>query len=186
MKKSIERTIYHERLSVIQWEACAAEIASRIKDLPLALGNVFSDFESMDLVSPNRLRLDCNNNRSPCENITITSDVKKIIKSNQNVFNCGLPNIMHQPKCSRTEQDLKDGNIVLFLKKDLTINKIYQYGMVKSIEKSSDHIIQKVRVKYRNVNMSTDKEMYRSARQIVMIHPVHELDIIHILNNIGR
>ena len=43
---------FHERLSVIQLETCAKEIAYKIKDLPLALGNVVSDFETMDLITP--------------------------------------------------------------------------------------------------------------------------------------
>ena len=73
---------------------------------------------------------------------------------------------MHQPKWFRSEYHLKDGEIVLFLKHDSTVNKIHQYSMVKSVKKSSDEIIRKVRVKYRNANESTDRETYRSAHQI--------------------
>ena len=46
VKKSIEKTMLNERLSVIQWETCAVEIANRINDLPLAIGNIVSDFGS--------------------------------------------------------------------------------------------------------------------------------------------
>ena len=38
-------------------------IANKINDLPLALGNVVSDFETMDMLTPSRLRLGRNNNR---------------------------------------------------------------------------------------------------------------------------
>ena len=61
----------------------------------------------------------------------------------------------------RTEYDLKDGDIVLFLKNDSTINKIHEYGKVKSVEKSSEDIIRKLRVKYRNANESIDRETYQ-------------------------
>lgn len=84
----------------------------------------------------------------------------------------------------RTEYDLKDGDIVLFLKKDSTINKIHEYGKVKSVEKSSEDIIQKLRVKYRNANESIDRETYQQVRQLIMIDPVGEMDIIHSLNSI--
>ena len=87
VKKSIKKTMLNERLSVIQWETCAAEIANRINDLPLALGNIVSDFETMDLITPNRLKLGRNNDRSPSECVKITSDLKKILKTNQNIFN---------------------------------------------------------------------------------------------------
>ena len=55
----------NERLPVIQWETCAAEIANRINDLPLAIGNIVSDFEIIDLITPNRLKLGRNNDKSP-------------------------------------------------------------------------------------------------------------------------
>ena len=89
VKKSIEKTKLNERLSVIQWETCAAEIENRINDLPLALGNLVSDFETMDLITPNRLKLGRNNDRSPSGCVKITSDSKKILKTNQNILNTG-------------------------------------------------------------------------------------------------
>ena len=57
--------------------------------------------------------------------------------------------------------------------------------MVKSFEESNDGIIQKVRVNYRNTIENTDRETYWSVYELVMIHPVDELDIIHSINNIG-
>ena len=57
VKKLIEKTMLHERHSVIHWETCAAEIANKINDLHLALGNIVSDFKTMDLITPNRLKL---------------------------------------------------------------------------------------------------------------------------------
>ena len=57
VKKSIKKTMLNERLSVIQWQTCAAEIANRINDLPQAIGNIVSDFETIDLITPNRLKL---------------------------------------------------------------------------------------------------------------------------------
>ena len=44
-----------------KWETVSAEIANAINDLPLALGNIVSNYENMDLITPNRLRLGRNN-----------------------------------------------------------------------------------------------------------------------------
>ena len=86
----------------------------------------------------------------------------KLIKTSST---CGLRiGYFHMYQTSnwfRTEYDLKDGDIVLFLKKDSTINKIHEYGKVKSVEKSSEDIIRKLRVKYRNANESIDRETYQ-------------------------
>ena len=57
IKSSLQKVLYGNRLSMIQWETVASEIANNINNLPLALGNIISDFESMDLITPNRLIL---------------------------------------------------------------------------------------------------------------------------------
>ena len=67
IKESMEKNILNERLSIIQWETLSSKIANNINDLPLGLGNNVSDFESMDLITPNRLLLGKNNDRSPHE-----------------------------------------------------------------------------------------------------------------------
>ena len=53
VKESLEKTISNQRLSVLQWETSAAEVWNAINDLPLALGNIVSDFENMDLITTN-------------------------------------------------------------------------------------------------------------------------------------
>ena len=98
----------------------------------------------------------------------ITSDSKKILETNQNIFNTWfknwllshVPNIMHQPKWFRTEYNLKEGDVDLFLKQDSLLSKTYQYGMVVSVQQSSDGIIRKVKVKYRNANENVDRETF--------------------------
>ena len=92
--------------------------------------------------------------------------------------------IMHQPKWFRTEYNLKEGDVVLFLKQDSLLSKTYQYGMVISVQQSRDNVIPKVKVKYQNENESVDRETFQSVPQLVMIHPVDEIDIIQELNNI--
>ena len=42
-KESIQKTIMNERLSILQWEALAAQISNSINNLPIAIGNITSD-----------------------------------------------------------------------------------------------------------------------------------------------
>ena len=65
IKEYIEKNILNERLVIIQWETLSSKIANNINDLPLGLGNNVSDFQSMDLITPNRLLLGRDNDRSP-------------------------------------------------------------------------------------------------------------------------
>ena len=61
IKGSIIKSLEKERISLLQWETLAFEIANAINDLPLALRNITSQFENMDVLTPNRLRLGRNN-----------------------------------------------------------------------------------------------------------------------------
>ena len=40
IKESIQKTIMNERLSILQWEALAAQISNSINNLSLAIGNI--------------------------------------------------------------------------------------------------------------------------------------------------
>ena len=161
--------------------------------MPLALGNTVSEFEEMDLLTPNRLRLGRNNNRSPVGPLYVTSDPSKFFGANEAIFNTWfetwlvshVPKLMSQPKWFSSSYDLKQGGIVLFLKKEGLLNTTYQYGMIKSVEIGRDGKIRTVVVKYRNHNEMFDRETRRAVRQLVMIHQVDELDILVELGNIA-
>ena len=54
--------------------------------MPIALGNVVQDLENLDILTPNRLMLGRNNDRCPIGAVTVTSDAKKIIQENAQIF----------------------------------------------------------------------------------------------------
>ena len=83
VRRSLEKSLNNRRLTIMQWETITAEIANNINNLPLALGNIVSDYETMDLLTPNRLLMGRNNERSPIDTMEVSSDPKRIFKSNQ-------------------------------------------------------------------------------------------------------
>ena len=85
IKESIEKTVYGERLSIIRWETLCSEVANDINGLPIAIGNV-SDLEIADLLTPNRLVLGHNNQRSPVRPIWVTGKPAAIITANKKIF----------------------------------------------------------------------------------------------------
>ena len=87
IKKSISKNAGKERLSVLQWETICSIIGNTINDMPLALGNLVSSFETMDLFTPNRLKLGRNNERSPVGSVTISNNYDNILNTNKNIFN---------------------------------------------------------------------------------------------------
>ena len=73
-------------MSVLQWEKIAAEVSNTINDLPLALGNIVSDFENIDLITPNQLRLGKNNERSPVSPMKVAGNHLKVLEKNKKIF----------------------------------------------------------------------------------------------------
>ena len=191
VKESLEKNISNQRLSILQWETISAEISNAINDLPIALGNIVGNFEQMDLITPDRLRLGRNNDRSPVSPLKITGSTQKIIEENKKIFNSWfeawltsyVPKLMHQLKWFRSDRDIKICDVVLFTKKEGSISSIYQYGMVHEIEPSRDGLIQRVVVKYRNHNESVDRFTTRAVRELVLIHPIDE---VHLMEELGK
>ena len=124
IRESLMKSLSNERLGVLQWETIAASIANSINNLPLALGNVKGDFEFADLITPNRLLLGRNNDRSPTEPVTVSKDYDKILRSNSQIYDAWfenwlishVPKLMDHPKWYKADRDLSEGDIVLFLK----------------------------------------------------------------------
>ena len=65
-----------------------------------------------------------------------------------------------------------------FTKTDSLICSTYQYGMITAVEPSKDGIVRKVRVKYHNANETTNRETFRSVRNLVLIQSIDEVDFI--------
>ena len=185
INKSIEKTTHKERLSLLQWETLAATIANSINDLPITIGSK-TDLENMDLITPNRLLLGRNNERSPTGEMVVCDNPSKLMKENTKIYNswfeCWLlnhvPRLMDQPKWFTGDKNLQVGDIVLITKTDTAISSTYQYGIVTEVEPSKDGVVRKVCVKYTNSNEFTSRETFRSARNLILIRSIDEMDFM--------
>ena len=156
IRESIERSAYKERLSILQWETLSAQISNAINDLPIALTKSISDLEQADLITPNRLKLGRNNDRSPVGALNATSDPQRIIQSNEMIFKTWfeawlvsyVPKLMYHPKWFKDDEDLRKGDVVLFLKHDKELSDTYQYGMIEEANPGKDGKIRSVNVRY--------------------------------------
>ena len=193
IRESISKSMHNERFSMIQWETVASQVANSINDMPLAVAYTNKDLEFSDIITPNRLRLGRNNERSPAGIVTVTNDPARICQHNANVFNTWfeawlvshVPKLMVQPKWFNNDRDLKVGDIVLFLKNEKELCNQYQYGKVISTNTSSDGKIRSAEVMYRNSNEKTDRITQRATRQLVRIHSTEDIDILHELGEVA-
>ena len=160
--------------------------------MPLALRGICSNVENLDIITPNRLKMGRNNERNPTGPVRFVSP-SQIIKDNEKFFDAWfenwlvshVPRLLQQNKWFTSNEPMKKGDIVLFLKQDSKLLSEYQYGIVVDVELSRDGEVRKASVKYKNANERVFRETRRAARTLVVIHHVDELDIVTELNSIG-
>ena len=86
IRSLIEKSFNGRRLSVLQWETVSSEVANAINDLPLTLNGIVSNYETMDLITPNRLKLGRNNDRSPVGPLSVTSNIHSHSRNERSDF----------------------------------------------------------------------------------------------------
>ena len=86
VKKSITTTMTCNRLSVLQWESLIAQVTTGVNNLPFGLGNKVECLEDLDLITPNRLLLGRNNNRCPSGPLAAHDTFKRILETNQLIY----------------------------------------------------------------------------------------------------
>ena len=189
---SISKTLNNQRLSILQWETLGAAIANQINNLPLAIGDVIGDFECLDLITPNRLLLGRNNDRS-IDGLIVCDSPTKIMKENEKSFNAWFETwlLVHVPKLMRQQKwfsndTISVGDIVIFTKVDSVLQNRYTYGMVTSLELGKDSLPRRAKVRYQNANESTFRETHRSVGSLVKICGVDECDILTELGSLAK
>ena len=185
IKKCLRKSVSGSRLSVLQWETLGQQVANSINNVPIGLGNKTDMLENLDILSPNRLLLGRNNSRSPTAPLEIKHDVRKIIQTNNEIFQTWfkdwlisyVPTLIEKPKWFKTERNITVGDVVLFLKSEQEFDRQYQYGIVTKTVEGRDGIVRMVEVEYQNPNEKTKRYTKRGVRDLVVIHPVDEIGI---------
>ena len=185
VKLSLIKGVEKKRLSILQWETLCQQVANSVNNLPLGLGNRTECLDTLDLLTPNRLLLGRNNNRSPTEPLVLTRDFKDIVANNSRIFGAWfkewlvnyVPYLVEQPKWFVTERSICVGDIVLFTKSDKEFEKIYQYGIIVTTFEGRDGLIREVDIEYQNHNENTKRSTRRGVRDVVVIHPIEEIGI---------
>ena len=177
MRRSIEKELGNQRLSLLQWETLGQQIANSINNLPIGIGNKVADLENLDLLTPNRLLLGRNNSKGPTAPLVISQDVKKIVQTNCDIFKAWfkswlisyVPTLMDAPIWFRNDRNISEGDVVLFSKSEKDFEDLYQYGIVKMVTHSKDGKIGTVEVEYRNYTENITRSTTRGVRDLVVV-----------------
>ena len=194
VKSSLTVNMVNERLSIIQWETLMQQLSNSINNLPIGLKSKVEDIENLDILTPNRLILGRNNERCPNAPLVISGDHKRILESNANIFRAWfkawlvsyVPSLIERPKWHTSNTEIKVGDVVLFLKSEQEYDMQYQYGIVCLTHNSQDGLIRRVDIEYKNHNENVRRTTQRGVRDLVIIHPVDELDIYERLDYFAK
>ena len=92
---------------------------------------------------------------------------------------------MNHPKWFSIDHGIKMCDVVLFLKQDGVLSNSYHYSMVNSIVTSKDGVIRKVIVRYRNHQENIDQYTIRPVPDLLLIHPINELNLMEELGKVA-
>jgi hypothetical protein len=84
-------------------------------------------------------------------------------------------------KWFKSDEQLKVGDIVLFLKSDKAFESQYQYGLVKHVYKSRDGFVRKAEIEYQNHQEKVKRTTVRGVRELVVINRFEEYSIDEVL-----
>ena len=196
IKKSLSKHVVNKKLSMIQWETLGLQVSNSINNLPIGLGSKTELLESLDILTPNRLILGRNNDRSPTAPLEVSHDLRRIVASNNDIYRSWfqewlishVPSLIDQPKWFVSDRSIAIGDVVLFLKSERQFDLQYQYGLVVKTYESKDGLIRSVEVEYQNPGESVKRRTNRGVRDLVVIHQVDEVGIskeLHDLANAG-
>ena len=133
------------------------------------------------------------NDRSPTTTMEVTGNQDRILKENRKIFNSWfeawlishVPRLMNHPKWFSADHDIKICDVVLLLKQVGVLSNSYQYGKVNKVVPSKDGVIRKVIARYRNHQENVDRYTTRSVRNLVLIHPIDELNLMEELGKVA-
>ena len=194
IRKSLQKTVEKNRLSVLQWETLGQQISNSINNTPIGLGNKVDMLENLDILTPNRLILGRNNHRNPTAPLQVADDLRRIIESNNTVYEVWfkewltsyVPLLIEKPKWFSTARNMSVGDVVLFLKSEQEFDLQYQYGIVVTILESRDGIIRSVKVEYQNHKENTKRQTKRGVRELIVIHQIDEIGISKELHDLAN
>ena len=181
----------------MSFETCLTWIASELNNLPICLGSRVDNLDHTDLITPSRLILGRNNHRA-LGGYARLSTPSRLIDQMDAVYDVWwkiwrtekLIDFIPQPsKWKKTNEQLKEGDIVIFLKAD-SENRlgepIWRIARVKSVSVSEDGLARTAVLEYRNPNEKTFRTTNRSVRTVVVVHREGDLDVLQSLERAAQ
>ena len=136
----------------------------------------------LKIITPNMLRVGRINSRSLDGPVRLPNKFKEQLKAVENAYDAWfkvwkesyLPKLIFQPKWFKTDQDLREGDLVYFMKSESKLSNEYTMGKVDQVIAGRDGIARRIIIKYFNPNESEPKFSDRAVRSVIKIFSIDE------------
>ena len=174
------------KMDVLQWETALAWASNELNSLPMALGNKYTNMDSLDLITPARLLLGRNNRRAigGFPQMESNSRWREAMSEIETAWwrvwmDEKLADMVPQPKKWRTgEPELAAGDVVVFMRDQAALGgPTWRIGEISEVERGTDGIIRTVTIKYKNCEEKVYRYTRRAVRAVAVLWREHELDM---------
>ena len=189
IRKIFNVTFKSFEMSILQYVTAFSFISNELNNVPICLGDKYTNLDNLDLITPNRLILGRNNSRAPVG--LVEADVpSNWIETMRDVSQAWwdvwesewLVNLVPKPsKWLSGTPDLKLGDVCVFMKEghEAALGQTpWRSGIVDELHLSRDDIVRSVTFKYKNHNEEVFRYTKRSVRTAAVIYREGELDLL--------
>ena len=198
VKRLFNRVFAGLKLDTLAWETNIAWCCNELNNMPICLGSRTDHLDQVDVITPSRIMLGRANKRAMSGYPQFQSP-SRMIEQMDLVYDVWwkvwrdekLIDFIPQPsKWRKTTYELKEGDIVLFVKEskeDHFGKPLWKIARVVSVEYSADSIVRTCTLQYKNAsNSKVWHETRVSARHVAKIHHEGELTLVQELNELAR
>ena len=197
--KKLFNAVYHSvKLDVLGFETAFSWISNELNNMPFCIGTKYRDLDHLDLLTPNRL-IHGRANKRALSGCCVFGAPSTILAKMEDVFQAWwrawyeekLADFVARPsKWLRSDQQLKQGDIVLFLKtgdEQALGEPVWRVGRIAEVEQSErDLQVRTVLVEYKNAGETVFRTTRRSVRKVAVLHREDELELVQELNAAAR
>ena len=174
-------------------------IENQLNNVPLgyAFGRDGDNSSVLRIITPSMLRHGRNNVRALDGPIHLTGGIDKMLEKVEKTYaawfqiwrDTWIPKLMRAPKWYKSSSDLEIGDLVYFQRSANELGAKYGrwvVGKVADVERSSDHVIRRVWITYRNAGEEILQKTERSIRSLIKIFSLGDSSIQEDLGEVQK
>lgn len=173
-------------MDLFAYETAFGYIANELNNMPICLGTNYQNLEKADVLTPARLLLGRNNQRTLLGFPRISDGsrwAKELEEVNRKWWTTWSEErlgdfISHPRKWHASSKPYSVGDVVLFVTQEAQMgDSVWKMGRVVELKTSRDGVVRRIRLEYRNPGEAVFRQTDRPARNVALLHREGDLEL---------